>query len=162
VGASIIFRIVKYNYKKESLLYLFFIKSCIVDERNTTTFQMNPDRALQLSSLLLQARQSVLRHLYSGSSLIELDLLILVFSNHAHRREPMSVKALLAALPYSPMSSRYHLKQAASNGLIALSRDERDKRIVRVVSSAKLLECFCHIGTDLDPYLKLQAVSLRV
>jgi len=114
-----------------------------------------------LSNLLLAMRQSMLRHLYAGSSLIEFDLLILVFSNYAHQREPLSVKALLAALPYSPMGSRYHLHEAAKRGLITLSRDTRDKRILRIVPSARLIDCFGRIETDLNPYLKPQLLSLK-
>ena len=123
---------------------------------------MNLDRAIALSVLLLKARQSVLRHLYSGSSLIELDLLILVFSNHAHQCEPLSVKALLAALPYSPMGSRYHLKETERRGLITLVQDAKDKRILRVVPSLNLLDCFGRIEADLSPHIKPHDLSLRL
>ncbi len=119
------------------------------------------DSQVALSNLLLAMRQSVLRHLSAGSSLIESDLLILVFSNYAHQREPLSVKALLAALPYSPMGSRYHLYESVRRGFITLSRDTRDKRILRVAPSARLLDCFSHIEADLNPYLKPHSLTLR-
>jgi DNA-binding MarR family transcriptional regulator len=124
--------------------------------------EINSNRAIALSSLLLATRQSLLRNLHSGSSLIELDLLILVFSNYALQREPMSVKALLAALPYSPMASRYHLREAEKRDLLRLSRDPQDKRILRVVPSTKLMECFERIDADLSPHIKPHLLSLRL
>ncbi|NBO82195.1 MAG: hypothetical protein EBU75_05000 [Betaproteobacteria bacterium] len=129
--------------------------------RRESFAQSGSSGQIALSNLLLLSRQSLLKHLYRGNSGIPIDLLLLIFSNHAHGREPMSVKALLSALPYSPMGARYHLYSAARQGLLTLSRDERDKRILRVTPSEKLFELFRRVEEDLRPYLKADFLSLR-
>lgn len=115
----------------------------------------------QFAGLFLAFRRSARKHLYDGSSAITTDLLMLLFSNFADGKEPLSVKELLLKLPYSAVSSRYHLYDARGRGLVSLSSDSRDKRILRIRPTDKLLDAFAAMQTDLSPFLTGDISSLR-
>ena len=115
----------------------------------------------ELTALLLLCRQATRRRLYKGGSLIPVDLLLLVMANFSDGREPVSVKTILSKLPYSATAIRYHLYVSKKRGLLSLSRDTQDQRMVRVQPTQKLIDQLSEMRADLSPHLAFEAHSLR-
>jgi DNA-binding transcriptional regulator PaaX len=71
-------------------------------------------------------RSSVHENLQIQSTLIPLDILLLVMDNDGVR--DVTIKLLLSGLSHSQTGVRYHLKRMISEGWLALSKGELDKR----------------------------------
>ncbi|MDR9406641.1 MAG: hypothetical protein RI516_05370 [Spiribacter sp.] len=86
-----------------------------------------------------------------GPSLIPLDILATVALAHEHGNA-LTMKQLLAGLPYSATGIRYNLAQLLADGWLVKSAHGDDRRLVCLLPSAKMAEAFASV--------RLQALSL--
>lgn len=84
-----------------------------------------------------------------GPSLIPLDILVAVSRAH-HREQPLSVKQLVATLPYSVTGIRYNLAHLVADGWVIKSRQGADRRLVRLLPTERVTAAFAEVRQALE------------
>jgi hypothetical protein len=56
--------------------------------------------------------------------------------------DPLTVKALFTALPYSDMGLRYHYRRLVTSGWIEVKPSSKDKRNKTLIPTLKLMQAF--------------------
>jgi DNA-binding MarR family transcriptional regulator len=97
---------------------------------------------------LMAFRSSVHENLQIQSTLIPLDILLLVMDNDGVR--DVTIKLLLSGLSHSQTGVRYHLKRMISEGWLALSKGELDKRNTFVTLTTRSRIALAKVETDLS------------
>ena len=72
-------------------------------------------------------------------SVIPMDIVLLTVWYHS-QGSALSMKHLVAELPYSEAGLKYHLRQLEADGLVSRESDPSDGRVVRLVSSDHLVQ----------------------
>lgn len=98
----------------------------------------------ELTERLRKALEPVLPY---GPSLIPLDILVVVATAH-HAGQPLSMKELMAVLPYSATGIRYNLAQLIADGWIIKSDSSGDRRLVHLVPSGRVAEAFARVREE--------------
>lgn len=105
---------------------------------------MDRQTVLNDAHLTEQLREALTPALPYGASLIPLDILVAVTRAH-HRQRPLSVKQLLAMLPYSVTGIRYNLAQLVADGWLIKSRQGEDRRLVRLLPTERVINAFAEV-----------------
>ena len=90
-------------------------------------------------SPLLEAKRIWREVFRDQQSVIPMDIVLLTVWYHS-QGPTLSMKHLVAELPYSEAGIKYHLRQLETDGLIAREPDPKDGRVVRLVPSDLLIE----------------------
>ena len=90
-------------------------------------------------SPLLEAKRIWREVFRDQQSVIPMDIVLLTVWYHS-KGPALSMKHLVAELPYSEAGIKYHLRQLEADGLIAREPDPKDGRVVRLVPSDELIE----------------------
>ena len=90
-------------------------------------------------SPLLEAKRIWREVFRDQQSVIPMDIVLLTVWYHS-KGPALSMKHLVAELPYSEAGIKYHLRQLETDGLIAREPDPKDGRVVRLVPSDLLIE----------------------
>lgn len=99
---------------------------------------------IDLDDLVLQLvklRDLTSKNLPIGHSFIPYDILLAVMQAYI-ANDPLSVKALFAALPYSNMGLRHHLRRLIASEWVQLVPSSKDKRGKGLIPTSKLIEAF--------------------
>ncbi|WP_195759527.1 MarR family transcriptional regulator [Spiribacter sp. 2438] len=72
-------------------------------------------------------------------SVIPMDIVLLTVWYHS-QGPALSMKHLVAELPYSEAGIKYHLRQLEADGLVTRQSDPEDGRVVRLVPSDHLVD----------------------
>mgnify|MGYP002152406197 FL=1 len=83
----------------------------------------------------------------NGPSLIPLDILVVV-ATADHAGQPLSMKELMAVLPYSATGIRYNLAQLIADGWISKARHPTDRRLVSLIPSDRVAEAFAKVRAE--------------
>ena len=114
------------------------------DDKGDRDFAMGTWDALADARLTEKLRQALAPVLPYGPSLIPTDILITVSVHHETGR-PLTMKQLLAMLPYSVTGVRYNLAQLIADGWITKERRGEDRRLVFLIPSDRLREAFAEV-----------------
>ena len=104
------------------------------------------------ADLTAKLRESISPALPYGASLIALDILIAV-TRASSGKTPLSVKQLLATLPYSVTGIRYNLTQLVADGWLVKSRRADDRRLVRLFPTDRVAEAFAQVRRECEAHL---------
>ena len=104
------------------------------------------------ADLTARLRASLSPALPYGPSLIGVDILLAV-TRADHGRAPLSVKQLLAMLPYSVTGIRYNLTQLVADGWVVKSRRADDRRLVRLFPTERAAEAFAQVRRQCETHL---------
>lgn len=85
-----------------------------------------------------------------GPSLIPLDILIVVATEH-HAGQPLTMKELMAVLPYSATGIRYNLAQLIADGWIIKAKHPADRRSVSLLPAQVVVEAFAEVREAFQP-----------
>lgn len=118
---------------------------------------MERQEALADARLTERLRGALSPALPYGASLIPLDILVVVSIAH-HLNQPLSVKQLLAVLPYSVTGIRYNLAQLVADGWVIKSRKGDDRRQVHLLPTEQVADAFAKVRAEL---LKTMEPPLR-
>ncbi len=108
---------------------------------------MERQEALADARLTERLRQALSPALPYGASLIPLDILVVVSIAH-HLDQPLSVKQLLAVLPYSVTGIRYNLAQLVADGWVIKARNGDDRRLVHLRPTERVAEAFAEVRAE--------------
>ena len=101
-------------------------------------------------------------HLPIGHSFIPFDLLLHVYLHHTDaENDPLTMKALLASLPYSDMGVRYHLRRLIDRDWISIGKNPHDLRISSVTATRKTISAFDLIAENMAPHLDVFRTARR-
>lgn len=104
---------------------------------------------------LMAFRSLIHENLQIQSTLIPLDILLLVLENDGIR--DVTIKLLLSGLSHSQTGVRYHLKRMIADGWLALSKGELDKRNTFVTLTTRARIALAKVETELSHALKHDA-----
>lgn len=102
---------------------------------------MPNNQSEHLLQQLIRLRGLTSLHLPIGHSFIPYDILLAV-AHASLSNDPLTVKALFTALPYSDMGLRYHYRRLVASGWIGVKSSSKDKRNRALVPSLKLMQAF--------------------
>jgi DNA-binding MarR family transcriptional regulator len=106
------------------------------------------------ADLTAKLRESISPALPYGASLIALDILVAV-TRASNAKTPLSVKQLLATLPYSVTGVRYNLSQLVADGWLIKSRRADDRRLVRLFPTERVAEAFAEVRRECESQLRV-------
>ena len=109
---------------------------------------MERQEAMADARLTERLREALSPALPYGASLIPLDILVVVACAH-YANQPLSVKQLLAVLPYSVTGIRYNLAQLVADGWLIKSRFGEDRRLVHLLPSERVAIAFSEVRAAL-------------
>lgn len=96
------------------------------------------------AKLVQQLRETLAPVLPHGPSLIPLDILVAVALAH-ERGDHLTMKQLLAGLPYSATGIRYNLARLLADGWVIKSAFGNDRRLVFLLPAPKVAEAFASV-----------------
>lgn len=102
---------------------------------------MPNNQSEHLVQQLIRLRGLTSLHLPIGHSFIPYDILLAV-AHASTSNDPLTVKALFTALPYSDMGLRYHYRRLVASGWIEVKPSPKDKRNKALVPSLRLMRAF--------------------
>ncbi len=98
----------------------------------------------QFTERLREALEPVLPY---GPSLIPLDILVVIATAN-DAGQPITVKQLMAVLPYSATGIRYNLSQLIADGWVTKSRSGSDRRLVQLEPAVKVAAAFADVRAE--------------
>ena len=104
--------------------------------------------AAEGAQLTERVREALAPILPYGPSLIPLDILVVVATAH-YAGNPVTMKQLLAVLPYSATGIRYNLSQLIADGWIVKTAAADDRRLVSLLPSARVEQAFAEVREEL-------------
>jgi DNA-binding MarR family transcriptional regulator len=119
------------------------------DDKGDRDFAMGNCDALADARLTEKLRQALTPVLPYGPSLIPMDILITV-SVHHETGNALTMKQLLAVLPYSVTGIRYNLAQLIADGWITKARRGGDRRLVFLIPSDRVREAFAEVRARIE------------
>jgi predicted transcriptional regulator len=100
---------------------------------------MNRDSAKLSYSIIQEVRDFLYSKMNIKSSMIPLDILLVVMSHHRQLNNPLSVKKLLAECQHSATGVRYYLDGLISDHWIKVTNNPHDKRMTILQAGPKLI-----------------------
>jgi DNA-binding MarR family transcriptional regulator len=110
-----------------------------------------------VAELLHLARKVSAQHLPIGHSFIPFDLLLQVYLHEVNASSrQLNIKALFAALPYSEMGMRYHLRRLIESDWLVVGKCSNDPRVRLVSATDKTRARFNRVTERLGLFLRHQ------
>ncbi len=100
------------------------------------------------AALTERVRQALAPVLPYGPSLIPLDILVVIATSE-HAGAPVTMKQLLAVLPYSATGIRYNLAQLIADGWVTKDATADDRRLVHLLPAARVEAAFAEVRAEL-------------